>query len=110
MFNLKLDHSLDQVEEALATEDYQKVAAIKKHSNKEHPICVVIDLQFSQSLFQFQYTLNSLFLQNYTNYFAVVFGDGSENGDQMLRKYFNFYEIAGEKYTYILNEKRFRGL
>jgi hypothetical protein len=47
MFNLKLDNSLDEVEAALIADDLQKGKdTIGLKSEKEHPMCVVIELSF----------------------------------------------------------------
>ena len=40
-------------------------------------------------MFRIEYNLNSIFTQNYTNYFAVITDDSSGDGsDEIYRKYF----------------------
>jgi glycosyltransferase involved in cell wall biosynthesis len=51
-----------------------------------------------------EYNLNSIFRQNYSNYFAVIINDLSNDGtDTLYRKYFDFYNISKDKYVYIEN-------
>lgn len=51
------------------------------HKADEHPLelpfCIVVQsLPFqTPNLFRFEYTLNSIFNQNYSNFFAVIIND-----------------------------------
>lgn len=54
-----------------------------------------------------EYNLNSIFRQNYSNYFAVIINDASNDGsDFTYRKYLNFHNIPTDKYVYIESHKR----
>lgn len=57
--------------------------------------------------FRIEFNLNSIFRQNYTNYFAVIINDASSDGSDLLyRKYLHFYQINPERYVYISNPTR----
>jgi hypothetical protein len=73
---------------------------------KEVPMCVVIDRLTFRIPFQFEYTLNSVFNQNYSNFFVVLANDGSRLGDALLRKYLHFYDIPKERYAYLENKEK----
>lgn len=61
--------------------------------------------------FRIEYSLNSVFLQNYTDYHALVVDDVSTDGSQdIYRRYFDFYDIEASKAMLILNKKRLTSL
>lgn len=72
----------------------------------EVPMCVVVDRLTFHIPFQFEFTLNSLFNQNYSNFFVVLANDGSKLGDILLRKYLHFYDIPKERYVYLENKEK----
>jgi glycosyltransferase involved in cell wall biosynthesis len=72
----------------------------------EVPMCVVVDRLTFHTPFHFEYTLNSVFNQNYSNFFAVVANDGSKLGDVLLRKYLHFYDVPRERYLYLENKEK----
>lgn len=67
-------------------------------------MCLIVPGYNNNAKFRLQYNLNSIFSQNYTNYFAVIINDASTDGsDELFRKYFQFYNISKTKYVYIEN-------
>ena len=52
--------------------------------------------------FRIEYNLNSVFSQNYTNFFVVIINDAStDSSDLTYRKYLDFYGIKKENYVYL---------
>jgi glycosyltransferase involved in cell wall biosynthesis len=43
-------------------------------------MCVVVPGYNNNAKFRLEYNLNSIFLQNYTNYFVVIINDASTDG------------------------------
>jgi hypothetical protein len=70
----------------------------------ELPFCVILQsLPFhSPYLFRFEYTLNSIFNQNYSNFFAVIINDDPRM-DEYARKYLSHLKINKNRYVYIEN-------
>lgn len=65
-------------------------------------MCVVVPGYNNNAKFRIEYNLNSIFQQNYTNYFVVIMNDAStDNSDYIYRKYLDFYKIDPEKYAYV---------
>ena len=65
-------------------------------------MCIVSTGYNNNDKFRIEYSLNSIFTQNYTNYKAVIINDASTDGsDEVYRKYFEFYQIDKAHYTYI---------
>ena len=57
--------------------------------------------------FRLELNLNSIFRQNYTNYFTVIINDASDDGsDELFRKYLEHHQISPEKYVYVEADKR----
>ena len=51
--------------------------------------------------------MNSIFTQNYTNYFVIIFDDGSTDGSDIIyKKYFDFYKIPEDRYFFVRNDKQ----
>jgi glycosyltransferase involved in cell wall biosynthesis len=74
---------------------------------EELPMCVVVPGYNNNAKFRIEYNLNSIFQQNYTNYFVVVINDAStDNSDELYRKYFDFYQISKDSYAYVENKER----
>jgi len=74
-------------------------------------MCIVSTGYNNNDKFRIEYSLNSIFTQNYTNYKAVIINDGSTDGsDEVYRKYFEFYQIDKAHYTYIENKERITSL
>lgn len=74
---------------------------------EELPMCLVVPGYNNNDKFRIEYNLNSIFQQNYTNYFAVIINDAStDNSDEIYRKYLDFYNIDKNKYVYIDNDIR----
>jgi glycosyltransferase involved in cell wall biosynthesis len=74
-------------------------------------MCVVVPGYNNNAKFRLEYNLNSIFLQNYTNYFIVIINDASTDGsDELFRKYLHFYAISRDKYVYIENKQRHTAL
>jgi glycosyltransferase involved in cell wall biosynthesis len=69
-------------------------------------MCVVVDRFSFEVPFKFEYALNSVFNQNYTNYFVVVVGDGSKASNAFLRKYLHFYGIPKERFIFLENKEK----
>lgn len=61
----------------------------------------------NRDTFRIEANLNSIFTQNYTNFYVVLIDDVSNDGSQELyRKYLDFYEISPQKYIFIANSQR----
>ena len=74
-------------------------------------MCIVSTGYNNNDKFRIEYSLNSIFTQNYTNYKAVIINDASTDGsDEVYRKYFEFYQIDKAHYTYIENQERITSL
>jgi glycosyltransferase involved in cell wall biosynthesis len=70
-------------------------------------MCIVVPGYNNNARFRLEYNLNSIFSQNYTNYFVVIMNDASTDGsDELFRKYLHFYNIKKENYVYVENYKR----
>ena len=68
-------------------------------------MCVIIPGYNNNANFRIEYNLNSMFQQNYSNYFVVIINDAStDNSDEVYRKYLDFYDIDKSTYIYIENK------
>lgn len=55
-------------------------------------MCIIMTGQNNNDRFRIEYALNSVFLQNYSNYHAIVVDDSSNDGSQdIYRRYVDFY-------------------
>jgi hypothetical protein len=55
----------------------------------ELPMCVISPGYNNNAKFRIEYSLNSIFTQNYTNYKAIIINDASTDGSgDIYRKYF----------------------
>ena len=43
-------------------------------------MCVIVPSYNNNARFRIEYNLNSIFQQNYTNYYVVIINDGSTDG------------------------------
>ncbi len=65
-------------------------------------MCIVSPSYNNFKNFRIEYNLNSVFLQNYTNFKIVIINDASSDGSgEVFRNYFKFYKIDKKYYTYI---------
>lgn len=56
--------------------------------------------------FRIELNLNSIFTQNYSNYFVVIVDDASNDGSgAIFQKYLDFYDIPKDQYAFITNNK-----
>ena len=63
-------------------------------------MCVVMPSFNNNAKFRIEYSLNSVFQQNYTNYFLVIINDASTDScDEVYRKYLDFYGINKKNYV-----------
>ena len=70
-------------------------------------MCIIAPGFNNNAQFRLENNLNSIFRQNYTNYFVVLINDASNDGsDELFRKYINHYEIDPNKYVYLENSQR----
>ncbi len=70
-------------------------------------MCIIAPGYNNNAQFRIEANLNSIFLQNYTNFKAVIINDKSNDGsDEVFRAYFDFYKIDKAKYIYIENTVR----
>lgn len=73
----------------------------------ELPMCLVVPSYNNNAKFRLQYNLNSIFSQNYSNYFAVIIDDASSDGtDEVIRNYLLFHNISKDRYVFISNAQR----
>ena len=57
--------------------------------------------------FRIEYNLNSIFQQNYTNYFVVIIDDAStDKSEEVYRMYLDFYGIEKSSFIFIENKER----
>jgi glycosyltransferase involved in cell wall biosynthesis len=57
-------------------------------------MCIVAPGRNNNINFRVELNLNSIFTQNYTNYFVVLVDDASDDGTaEIIRKYLKFYNI-----------------
>lgn len=109
VFNNKVDSSDDEQEGRVLAFAYSKLNEGLDFDAypKELPICVLTPSYLNNARFRIEYNLNSIFTQNYSNYFAVITNDASPDGsDEVYRKYFEFYRIPADKYVYVNNTER----
>lgn len=65
---------------------------------------MVVTANKTNTDFRIEYSLNSIFKQNYSNYFVVIAANKAEDSsDELYRKYLHFYNISPNKYVYIEN-------
>jgi len=70
-------------------------------------MCLVSAGYNNNDKFRIEYSLNSIFTQNYSNYKAVIINDASTDGSgEVYRNYFDFYKIPTDHYVYIENKER----
>ena len=82
----------------------------KYHLNKvsyELPICAILTGYNNNADFRIELNLNSIFSQNYNNFFVALVNDASDDGsDEVYRKYFAFHNLSSDKFVYIENKVR----
>ena len=65
-------------------------------------MCIITPGRNNNANFRIEYNLNSIFSQNYSNYFLVVVDDASTDGSlEMYKKYFDFYKVDPQKYVLV---------
>jgi glycosyltransferase involved in cell wall biosynthesis len=70
-------------------------------------MCILVPGYNNNAKFRIEHNLNSIFMQNYTNYKAVIIDDASTDGSlEIYKKYFAFYKIDKKYYTLISNPKK----
>ena len=71
---------------------------------EELPMCLIVASYNNYPDYRVELNLNSIFHQNYSNYFLVLINDVStDRTDEMYRKYLDFYNIDKSRYVYINN-------
>ena len=103
-FNNKIDESRNAEQQELEAAEYERVNQIWNFNKytEELPMCIIATGYNNNAKFRIEYHLNSVFQQNYTNYFLVLINDAStDNSDEVYRKWFDFYNIDKSKYVYI---------
>lgn len=92
---MKYDESYSEEQQRVETAEYERIRGIHflDEIKEEIPMCVVVPGYNNNAKFRIEYNLNSIFLQNYTNYFVVIINDASNDGsDEIYRKYLDFYK------------------
>ena len=105
-FNNKIDESRDAEQQEVEAAEYERVDKIWNFGKytEELPMCIISPGYKSNVRFHIEYNLNSIFQQNYTNYFLVLINDASsDNSDEVYRKWLDFYGIDKSTYIYIEN-------
>ena len=70
----------------------------------ELPICVIAPGFNNNKDFRIEKNLNSVFLQNYTNYRIIITDDASDDGTaDTVDKYLKFYGIGEDKAVFVKN-------
>ena len=71
----------------------------------ELAMCLVVCGYNNNAKSRIEYNLNSIFRQNYSNYFAVIIDDVSSDGsDLAYRRYLDFFNVSADKYVYVENQ------
>ena len=74
---------------------------------EELPMCLIVPGYNNNAKFRIEANLNSVFMQNYSNYRLVLIDDASTDGSgEVYRNYFRFHAIDKQRYTYIENARR----
>lgn len=61
----------------------------------ELPICAILTGYNNNADFRIELNLNSIFGQNYSNFFVALVNDASDDGsDEVYRKYFAFHNLS----------------
>lgn len=110
---MKYDESYSEEQKRVETAEYERIRGIHflDEIKEEIPMCLVVPGYNNNAKFRIEYNLNSIFMQNYTNYFVVIINDASNDGsDEIYRKYLDFYKIDPQKYVYIENSERLTAL
>jgi glycosyltransferase involved in cell wall biosynthesis len=67
-------------------------------------MCIIVPGYNNNDKFRLENNLNSLFTQNYTNYFVVILDDAStDKSNELFANYLNFYDINPHRYVYLKN-------
>ena len=110
-FNMKIDRSRDEEqrkEEALEYDRLDKIWNFDKYP-EELPMCLILPGINNYAGYRAELNLNSIFQQNYSNYFVVIINDAStDRSDEIYRKYLDFHNFDKSRYVYI-NNKRNKG-
>jgi hypothetical protein len=112
-FNLKLNGKREHEQKLVEEEEYAILDGEWHFDSysQELPICIIVPSFNNNDNFRLEYNLNSLFQQNYSNYFAVVINDAStHNSDSIFTRYFAFHDIDQKFYVYINNRRRLTSL
>lgn len=106
-YNLFLGTDIDDQQHNLEEQEYRLINEIHQlsvYSQMELPFCIVVsEMPPKEEYFRFEYVLNSIFAQNYSNYFVVI-NNRNPMLDKYIRKYLRFYQIQKSKYAYRFND------
>lgn len=70
-------------------------------------MCLIVPGYNNNDQFRIEHNLNSIFAQNYTNYFVVIIDDHSiDESLETYRKYLAFHRIDKKKYVLLSNRRR----
>jgi glycosyltransferase involved in cell wall biosynthesis len=70
-------------------------------------MCIIVPSYNNNANFRIEYNLNSIFQQNYSNYFVVIVNDASTDASDLLyRNYLDFWNFTPSSYVYISNPTR----
>ena len=108
-YNILLNDNDAKLKHEAEHTEYQRLNA-KYHLNKvkyELPICAILTGYNNNADFRIELNLNSIFSQNYSNFFVALVNDASDDGsDEVYRKYFAFHNLSSERFVYIENKVR----
>ena len=72
---------------------------------QELAMCIVVPSYNNNQNFRVQLNLNSIFMQNYSNYKVVIIDDAStDNTALLIRRYLDYYNISSRKAELIVNK------
>lgn len=100
-------------QEEVERAEWERVAEVHKlrKIKEEMPICLLSPGYNNEGRFRTEMLLNSVFRQNYSNYFLVLTNDASIDAtDEFYRKYLNFHNISKSHYVYRDNSERLTAL
>jgi glycosyltransferase involved in cell wall biosynthesis len=108
-----IQHNIVLNEEDVKLKDEAELKEYKRLDGKfnlekvkyELPICAIMAGYNNNADFRIELNLNSVFSQNYSNFFVALVNDASDDGsDEVYRKYFAFHNLSSEKFVYIENK------
>ena len=107
-FNMKIDRSRDEEQRKEEALDYDRLDKLWDFDRypEELPMCLIVAGFNNYPDFRVELSLNSIFQQNYSNFFVVLIDDAStDRSVEVYRKYLEFHNIDRSRYVFISNKQ-----